>query len=109
MNKLSGIKLLFHDTFTKCLAFMHKDKSNKEYEQVETNSSKVKDEEHTDADADWSTQETADSNSDRNKTEDTPPRFEKKRKVLIGNIDEDSGAKKAEVIYLENPRHTYFE
>ncbi len=100
MNKLAGIKLLFHDTFTKCLAFMHKEKTDKEYEQVETNSSKVKDEEHTDGDADWSTQETADSNSDRNKTEDTPPRFEKKRKVLIGNIDEESGAKKNDVTFI---------
>ena len=99
MNKLSGIKLLFHDTYTKCLAFMHKDNQTKEYEQVATTSAKVQEEEQTDADAEWSTQETiySNQNSDRTKSENTPPRAEKKKSVLIGNIDEDSGVKKDQV------------
>lgn len=98
MNSLKSLKLLFQDTYNKCFGFLNS-KDSKLYEQVETNQAKnVEEEEQTEKGSDWSTQESiAQSQGSLGDKNDTPPKKEKKKTVLIGNVDEDSVIKKQEV------------
>lgn len=96
MKSIKALQTLAQETFSKCFVFLHPDKQEKEYQKVETNN--AKDGEKPDQNeeiADWSTQETIyqTQGSDRS----TPSEKEKKKIVLIGNIDEDSGIKKDQV------------
>lgn len=95
MNSLKSLQLLCQDTYTKCFGFLNS-KSTKLYEQVDTNQAKnAEEEEQTDKGAEWSTQDSI--AQSHGSLSDTPPKKGKKKIVLIGNMDEDSGVRKEEV------------
>jgi len=93
MNKITGIRALLYDTYSKCFAFLHPDKKSREYQKVETAQSKINEnEEDVEDRGEWSTQETIYQTQFNGETNER-----KKKPVLIGNIEEDAGVHKDDV------------
>jgi len=93
MNKLRALKSLIQECFSSIVP----GRSHQEYEKVETSKGKAIEMEDRpeDENAEWSTQESIyqSQNTEREKT-NTSLEAERKKNMLIGNIDEDSGVKK---------------
>lgn len=93
MNKLRALKSLIQECFSSIVP----GKSHQEYEKVETSRGKAieLEDRQEDENAEWSTSESIyqSQNSDREKG-NTSLESERKKQMLIGNIDEDLGVKK---------------
>lgn len=93
MNTLRALKSLIQECFSSIIP----GKGHQDYQKVEASKGKMIEieDEPNDENAEWSTQESIyqSQNSDREKT-NTSLELEKKKNMLIGNIDEDAGVKK---------------
>ena len=98
MEKLNTVRSLFYETYTKCLTFVKPAKPSTEYEQIKTSQIKTLSaeeciEENEDG-HEWSTQESIYQNGNISSQKS-------KRKILIGNIDEENNMNRpqVEIIY----------
>ena len=103
MNKLRAVKGLLHDTYNKCFGFITPNQDMKEYEKVEEASipdTMKKADEDVNSDeveaAEWSTQDSIYQNQN-SEGRITPSGKDKKKNVLIGNINEDIKPRKKDV------------